>query len=251
TKYIDEDKTFIFLLTCPFLEGIFHIKEKDYRFNKSMLTSFFAGLGLGLFISLSMGPVIFMIIKYSINDGFKAGLSFVTGVSASDIMYVILGNVATAFIYELDGLKTIIGVAGGLVLITIGVYGLFFKDVTIKSGEEDRKEEIKANKGHFFRIWLSGFLMNTLNPAVLILWLGVCTANSALSANHRIVLFITALVFVLTADITKVFFADKIRHKITLKTVSILNKIASISMLIFGTLLIYAVLFQMDRFFSN
>src|SRR5699024_7153576 len=140
TKYIDEDKTFIFLLTCPFLEGIFHIKEKDYRFNKSMLTSFFAGLGLGLFVSLSVGPVIFMIIKYSINDGFKAGLSFVTGVSVSDIMYVILGNVATSFIYELDHIRKIIGIAGGIVLIIIGIYGLFFKDVKLDSGEDNRKD---------------------------------------------------------------------------------------------------------------
>ncbi len=212
-----------------------------------MLTSFFAGLGLGLFVSLSVGPVIFMIIKYSINDGFKAGLSFVTGVSVSDIMYVILGNMATSFIYELDSLRKIIGIAGGIVLIIIGIYGLFFKNIKLNSGEEDRKDEIKANKGHFLKIWLSGFLMNTLNPGVIILWLGICTANSALAANHRIVLFVTALVFILTADITKVFFADKIRHKLTLKTVFWLNRIASISMLVFGSLLIYAVLFQVDK----
>jgi|SRR5690625_1617568 len=211
-----------------------------------MLTTFIAGLGLGLFISLSVGPVIFMIIKYSINAGFKAGLSFVIGVSCSDIMYVILGNFATSFIYELEHLRTVIGVAGGLVLIVIGVYGLFFKDVTIRSGE-DQREKIKATKGHYFKIWLSGYLMNTLNPGVIILWLSIVTANSALGNKHRFILFATALIFILSADITKVFLADKIRHRLTLKTVIWLNRIASISMLVFGSILIYAVLFQIDK----
>lgn len=211
-----------------------------------MLTSFIAGLGLGLFISLSVGPVIFMIIKYSISSGFKAGLSFAIGVSCSDTMYVILGNFASSFIHELDDMKKIIGVAGGIVLIIIGLYGLFFKQVKIKSSE-DQQEKIKATKGDYFKIWLSGFLMNTLNPGVLILWLGVSTANSALELKDRIILFGTALLFILSSDITKVFLADKIRHKLTLKTVMWLNRIASISMLLFGSLLIYAVLFKVER----
>lgn len=211
-----------------------------------MLTSFIAGLGLGLFISLSVGPVIFMIIKYSINAGFKAGLSFAIGVSCSDTMYVILGNFASAFIHELDDMKKIIGIAGGAVLIIIGLYGLFFKQVKIKSGE-DQQERIQATKGDYFKIWLSGFLMNTLNPGVIILWLGVCTANSALELKDRLVLFGTALLFILASDITKVFLSDKIRHKLTLKTVMWLNRIASVSMLIFGGILIYAVLFKVEK----
>ncbi len=211
-----------------------------------MLTSFIAGLGLGLFISLSVGPVIFMIIRYSINSGFKAGLSFVIGVSVSDTMYVVLGNFASAFIHELDELKTLIGIAGGIVLIIIGLYGLFFKQVKLKA-EEDQEERINATKGDYFKIWLSGFLMNTLNPGVIILWLGVCTANGALELRDRIVLFVTALFFILSADVTKVFLADKIRHKLTLKTVMWLNRIASITMLIFGGILIYAVLFKVGK----
>lgn len=211
-----------------------------------MLTSFIAGLGLGLFISLSVGPVIFMIIKYSINSGFKAGLSFAIGVSFSDTMYVILGTFASSFIHELDSMKKIIGIAGGIVLIVIGLYGLFLKRVTISSGEDTVKKML-FTKGDYFKIWLSGFLMNTLNPGVLILWLGVSTANSALELRDRLVLFGTALAFILTSDVTKVFLADKIRHKLTLKTVIWLNRIASISMLLFGSMLIYAVLFKVGR----
>lgn len=188
-----------------------------------------------------------MIIKYSIDSGFRAGLSFAIGVSCSDTMYVVLGNFASAFVHQLDDMKKAIGLAGGIVLIAIGLYGLFLKQVRISSGE-DQEKKILVTKGDYFKIWLSGFLMNTLNPAVLIFWLGICTANGALELQDRIVLFGTTLAFVLSADITKVFLADKIRHKLTLKTVIWLNRIASVSMVIFGGILIYAVLFRMSKF---
>jgi threonine/homoserine/homoserine lactone efflux protein len=212
-----------------------------------MLTSFVAGLGLGAFLSLSVGPVIFMIIKYSIGNGFRAGLSFAIGVSFSDTMYVVLGNFASAFVHQLDEMKKVIGIAGGIVLIAIGLYGLFFKQVRISSGE-DRERKMLVTKRDYFRIWMSGFLMNTLNPGVLIFWLGVCTANGALELSDRLVLFGTTLGFMLTADVTKVFLADKIRHKLTLKTVMWLNRIASLCMILFGAILIYAVLFRVSRF---
>lgn len=190
-----------------------------------------------------------MIIKYSINNGFKAGLSFAIGVSCSDTMYVVLGNFASAVIHQLEDMKKVIGISGGIVLIAIGLYGLFLKRVRISSGE-DQERKMLATKGDYFKIWLSGFLMNTLNPAVVIFWLGICTANGALSLEDRLVLFGTTLVFVLSMDIAKVFLADKIRHKLTLKTVIWLNRIASVSMLVFGSMLVYAVLFKVTRFMN-
>lgn len=215
-----------------------------------MITSFIAGLGLGIFLSVSVGPVIFMIIKYSLESGFRAGLSFAIGVSFSDTMYVVLGNVASAFVHQLDEMKKVIGFAGGVVLIAIGLYGLFLKQVRISSGE-NQERKVLVTKGDYFKIWLSGFLMNTLNPGVLIFWLGICTANGALELEDRVVLFGTTLAFVLSADITKVFLADKIRHRLTLKTVSLLNRIAAISMLVFGSILIYAVLFRPSSRFMH
>lgn len=191
-----------------------------------------------------------MIIKYSLESGFRAGLSFAIGVSFSDTMYVVLGNVASAFVHQLDEMKKVIGFAGGVVLIAIGLYGLFLKQVRISSGE-DQEKKVLVTKGDYFKIWLSGFLMNTLNPGVLIFWLGICTANGALELEDRVVLFGTTLAFVLSADITKVFLADKIRHKLTLKTVSLLNRIAAISMLVFGSILIYAVLFRPSSRFMH
>ncbi len=57
------------------------------------------------------------------------------------------------------------------------------------------------------------FLMNTLNPGVIIFWLGVCVVNSSTTrcGKHRVIMYLTCLAWVLSTDILKVFKADKIR----------------------------------------
>lgn len=206
-----------------------------------MIASIVAGLGLGLFLSLSVGPVIFAIIKYSINNGFKAGISFALGVSFSDIIFVLTGNLATSFISGLEEYKRSIGIVGGCLLIGMGVYGLLFKKVKISTGDE-KPEMFRTHD--YLKIWLAGFLMNTLNPGVIIFWLGVCVANSATTVGHRIIMYAVCLSLVLSADILKVFVSDKIRHKLTLANVEWLNRIAGASMIIFGVVLLYKVLFD-------
>ena len=206
-----------------------------------MTAAIIAGLGLGLFLSVSVGPVIFAIIKYSINNGFKAGISFTLGVSSSDIMFVLTGNLAASFVSGLEEYKQLIGIGGGGLLIGMGVYGLLFKKVKISTGDE-RPEMFRTHD--YLRIWLAGFLMNTLNPGVIIFWLGVCVANSATPVGHRVIMYVVCLIWVLSTDIFKVFVADKIRHKLTLNNVVWLNKIAGASMILFGVVLLYKVLFD-------
>lgn len=210
-----------------------------------MIPAIVAGLGLGVFLSVSVGPVIFAIIKYSISNGFRAGISFALGVSFSDIMFVLLGNLATAFISNLGAYTNIIGIVGGIMLITMGIYGLLFKEVKITTGDE--RPEMFSTRA-YARIWLGGYLMNTLNPGVIIFWLGVCVAQAPTSVTHRVIMYSVCLAFVLSADILKVFVADKIRHKLTLTNVIWLNRIAGVCMIVFGLVLLYQVMFGGGNF---
>ncbi|HET6723550.1 MAG TPA: LysE family transporter, partial [Chitinophagaceae bacterium] len=60
-----------------------------------MLEALIKGLTLGLLLSISVGPVIFSIIKQSLNSGHRGGIAFILGVSASDIALVLISNVFT------------------------------------------------------------------------------------------------------------------------------------------------------------
>jgi threonine/homoserine/homoserine lactone efflux protein len=206
-----------------------------------MIASLIAGLGLGLSLSVSVGPVIFAIIKYSVNNGFKAGISFALGVSFSDIFFVLAGNLATSFILGLEKQQKWIGIVGGILLVGMGLYGILFKKVKLSTGDE-RPEMFRTHD--YLKIWLAGFLMNTLNPAVIIFWLGVCVVNSGTAISHRIIMYGTCLIWILATDILKVFVADKIRHKLTLNNVVWLNKLAGVCMMLFGVILLYKVIFD-------
>jgi threonine/homoserine/homoserine lactone efflux protein len=48
------------------------------------------GITLGLLLSIAVGPVLFSIIKQSINNGVKGGLAFILGVSLSDVSLLLL-----------------------------------------------------------------------------------------------------------------------------------------------------------------
>ncbi|HEX5651735.1 MAG TPA: LysE family transporter, partial [Chitinophagaceae bacterium] len=66
-----------------------------------MFQSLIQGFGLGLLLSMAVGPVLFTTIKQSLNSGHRGGLAFVFGISASDIALVLVSNVFTQLFAEL------------------------------------------------------------------------------------------------------------------------------------------------------
>src|SRR4026207_130387 len=96
-----------------------------------MIEALLKGLTLGLLLSISVGPVLFSIIKQSLNNGHKGGLAFIIGVAASDLALVLVSNIFTELFNSLKTYKTQIGVAGCCFLVTLGVYFLFFKKVSV------------------------------------------------------------------------------------------------------------------------
>ena len=145
-----------------------------------MIEALLKGLTLGLLLSISVGPVIFSIIKQSLNNGHRGGLAFIIGVSISDIALVLVSNVFTELFTSINEHRQIIGIVGSLFLIGVGVYFLFFKKVKV---DEGGKQVFKFRKRDYIKIVVSGFLMNTLNPAVFIFLLSTTTAFIINSIN--------------------------------------------------------------------
>src|SRR6188472_101531 len=96
-----------------------------------MLEAVLKGFTFGLLLSISVGPVLFSIIKQSLNNGFKGGMAFVLGVSFSDIALLLISNVFTELFKSLSNHKTEIGIVGCAFLVSMGVYFLFFKKVKV------------------------------------------------------------------------------------------------------------------------
>ena len=209
-----------------------------------MIESLLKGITFGLLLSISVGPVLFSVIKQSLNNGHKGGMAFVFGVSASDISLVLISNIFTELFSSLSKYKTEIGIAGCAFLVSLGIYFLFFKKVVVN---EEGKQILTFRKRDYARIFLSGFLMNVLNPAVFIFWITTSTAVINHNVEQRIIIFSTCLALVLAGDIAKVMLAGKIRKSLTPHNIHIINRINGLILIGFGIAMIWGLLIYGKR----
>lgn len=203
-------------------------------------TAFYLGCGFGLFMAVSVGPTIFAIIKYSVTYGWRAGMSFVIGVSLSDSIYVLLANIASAWLSGLMNHEKTIGYLGAVLLIIFGLYG-FFKKIKVT---RNRNDDAKVSSRDYFKIFASGFLMNTLNPGVIITWITAVAAISTMTAAYRLVFFITCLGIILGFDFLKVLLAQRIRKRLTPRNIIYLNRISALCLVVIGIVLFLKSMFD-------
>ena len=206
-----------------------------------MIEAVIKGFGLGLILAVSVGPVIFTIIKQSINNGHKGGFSFVTGVWISDIVWVVLSNLFSSLVMELLAFKTEIAYVGAAFVFSMGIFYVFFKKIKV-----DNNNTIVLDFGRkdFTKAFAAGFVINTLNPSVIFFWL---INTTAFASNHtvveRIVLFSVCLGINMIADVSKVLMAAKIRHKLNPHNINIINKISGSILIAFAMSIVYGILF--------
>jgi len=200
------------------------------------------GLLLGLFMAISVGPTLFAILKYSLNHSYKAGLAFVLGVSASDIMYVTLANVAASWLEILADYEKPMAYGASVILILVGAIGTFKK----QKPKRPSAGPVTISGGHYFRIWSSGFLLNTFNPGLILSWLTAVTATANTPGTYRFVLFSTCLILILGLDFVKVFLADSIRRKLTIRRVMFLQRLSTAIILTIGIALLISTIFNIQ-----
>jgi len=211
-----------------------------------MIAPILKGLLLGLILSISIGPIIFAILKQSLTSGRNAGFAFVAGVSFSDMSLLIICNVFTTLFTIVLTHKSIIAMLGAGFLLLMGLYTLFFKKIQLeKVGEQHTK---KMRTRELVGVFISGYLMNTLNPNVFLFWFAWTAAigtNASETNNpilYKVLVFGTCLVFVLLSDLLKVVLANTLRPKLTEKTMLWVNRVSGIIILIFSAALFYGAL---------
>ena len=210
-----------------------------------MIEALIKGITLGLLLSISVGPVMFSIIKQSLNNGHTGGLAFIIGVSASDITMVLVSNVFTQLFAMLSSHKKEIGIVGSIFLISVGIYFLFFKKV--KVNEEGQQVFVPFRKRDYARLALSGYFMNTLNPAVFLFWFTASTTFINHTLEQKLVLFLVCLAIVFSSDIAKVMLAGKIRKKLTPHNIHLINRVNGVILICFGLALIWGLLVYADK----
>ncbi|MES1223064.1 MAG: LysE family transporter [Bacteroidota bacterium] len=218
-----------------------------------MIDAFIKGLAISLLLIFSVGPVIFTTIKQSINHGRWGGFTFIAGVWLSDIIWIILSNSFSEAIKTLLHFKIPIGIAGSLFLIGLGIYYAFLKKIEPRKLQEP--VEIAGDvitpagkKTNYFAIFTSGFLINTLNPAVISFWVIMATSLASMyTLKERIVVFCTCLAMNMMADVGKVMGAGYIGKTLSDKNILLINRLSGILYLVFGGTILTGIIYTLIK----
>ena len=218
-----------------------------------MIDAFIKGLAISLLLIFSVGPVIFTIIKQSINHGRRGGFSFIIGVWISDIIWVVLSNGFSEAIKTLLHFKIPIGIAGCIFLIGMGIYFAFIKKIEPRRLQEPveiagDEYTLTGKKTNYFAIMSSGFIINTLNPAVISFWVIMAASlASVYSFYDRIINFSTCLGVTILADIGKVLGAGYIGKKLSDRVILIINRVSGALYLIFGFVILAGIIYTLVK----
>lgn len=205
-----------------------------------MTEAIISGLLLGLALVFSVGPVIFTILKLRINYGLASAFYFISGVWLSDILWVVTANVAGTLMESLSVYKIQIGTGGGIFLITLGIYYLLFKKYHSKA---ELDNGVKIGNATHARLFFTGFIINTLNPGVIALWLAAATKSLDNTFDEKVVTFSICIAMNIAADFFKINLAGKLRNKLNDKNIVIVNRISGFMFLLFGVALILGVIY--------
>ncbi|MEO6252262.1 MAG: LysE family transporter [Ferruginibacter sp.] len=215
--------------------------------------AFAKGLAISLLLIFSVGPVIFTIIKQSINHGRRGGFSFIIGVWISDLIWVVLSNGFSEVIKTLLVFEIPIGIAGCCFLFGIGIYFAFIKKIEPRRLQEP--VEIAGDvytptgkKTNYFAIMSSGFIINTINPAVISFWVFMAASLATdYSFYERIIIFSTCLAVNMIADVGKVLGAGYIGKKLSDRVILIINRVSGALYLIFGAVILGGIIYRLIK----
>jgi threonine/homoserine/homoserine lactone efflux protein len=196
-------------------------------------------------LTFSFGPAFFALINTGIKEGYRAGSLLAVGVVMSDfivclliILLVHLG--ATNFLQD-EKSQRFMGIIAGIILIIFGV--LHFKKPDTKN--EDTTIEVKGPSA--ISMLLKGFFLNSLNPAVWILWLGNVSGVGKLlqfKIFNMILYFSITLGMVLLVELAKVSVAGRLKKILTTKIMYGVNIFTGVLLAVFGLVLIYNYFFE-------
>ncbi|MBL7924987.1 MAG: LysE family translocator [Bacteroidia bacterium] len=202
-----------------------------------MLEAILSGITLGFVLALLVGPVFFLLIDTSIKKGFRKAVFLAAGVMLSDAFYILITYFSSTTLGFMQTYQTEIGYAGGLLLVLFGIVTIF-KKPHIRAADIDLPDDSRTVLVDV----LKGFMLNLLNPFVLIFWLGVSgtvTSGHKFSYTHTVIFFSFVLLTVLGTDILKAWLAARLNAFLKPSLLLWVNRVSGAGLLLFGLRMIW------------
>ena len=200
--------------------------------NASLLL-FGEGFLTGLTLTIMLGPVTMIILKYSVQVDRVAGVWAATGTWVSDVIFILITFLLTASISQWSENPTIrfwLYVISGFGLLVMGLMMIRTKKDHVLTGNEEKQTGYK-------RAFFGGFVVNTLSPVTLFFWLGVAIFLH-LQTENPAWYYSGVMISLALGDFTKAWLAPKLTLGIKGKYVYWIQIVAGILIAVSGIYMI-------------
>ncbi|MDJ1466310.1 LysE family transporter [Cytophagaceae bacterium YF14B1] len=206
-----------------------------------MIYALLTGMKYGLILSVtfSLGPVFFSLLQTGIQKGFRSGALMAAGIALSDLMYAFVCQLGLSQLVK--QFESNIAAVGGLIAIGFGI-ATFMKKSRLEVADNGTNQPQRVGT---FRFISKGFLLNSLNPAVVLFWIGMASVASAKieKSPAEAYIFLAGIISILfSSDLLKVYFARRISNYLSSHTLDWMNRIVGLCLTGFGVWLIYSAL---------
>jgi len=194
------------------------------------------GVLFGLLLAVMLGPVFFALIQNSIIKGLKAGIYMALGIAVADTAYIFLMYFSVRLFENNDTVSIWMGTLGGLIILITGVFSLRKKAV------KQEEQNVNTKASNFIKQFAKGFILNGINPFVLLYWLGVMTlvTKSYVYDQNEVIIFFSSIIGTLIiTDFSKVALSHRLRAWVTPHRLNVMNKIVGIALILFSFRLFY------------
>ena len=208
--------------------------------------------GLTLALAFGFGPVFFTLLQTSIDRGFRSAAWLALGVLFCDMMIVSLCVLTSIqLVVENERELFLFSLGAGIILVLFGLYTYY------KRGGEDAYKQMQARveameqagaenplpekAPSWFVFFGKGFLLNILNPFVLLFWLSavaVTAGNFDGDKPHTLLFFCVTLGTSFCCDLLKAKAATFLKRFFNPRRLRILNQAIGVCLVVFGVVFI-------------
>ena len=148
------------------------------------MNDFLEGLGFGLILQVSVGPVCIAVLHKGLTQDFRHALSMVGGVALADALYIVLSVIGVSALLQIGPARSAVGLAGALLLAYFGLRYLRAPATTT---------HIQHSGDSLLRSFIFGAGLTLTNPLTILFWAGVLGAMmSAHTFGHAGVVYFSA-----------------------------------------------------------
>ena len=202
----------------------------------------YKGILIGVLVSAPMGPIGLLCVQRTLNKGRCHGFFSGIGAACSDFIYAGITALGMGFIINfITTNQYLLQIIASILLSAFGVY-------VFRSNPFKRIQNPNENADSYSQDAITAFILAISNPLIIFLFIPLFARFNFIAANYKLLSTLLGLLSILGGAILWwfliTFFVEKLRKKMKLRSLLIMNRIVGSIILILSIVLLFTTIFD-------